>query len=646
MVLPTDLRHLVTLSAPTLSPDGRHAVVAARRPNLDEDRYDSALWLVETGGGTPPRRLTHGNDSAPSYSPDGRWVAFLRRDGDSAPQLHVLPTAGGDARPLTDADSLPLGAGAAVWSPDSQRVAFVARVPEQGRYGTTPAEKEPPRRITRLQYREDDVGFTLDRRRHVFVVDIPQDDAPLAAPVQVTDGDADDADVAWSPSGELLAFVSARHGRRDRDLNTDVFVVAPDGSGLRRLTDDSLSLEKPAFTADGATVVALGSDYGPTRGDWVAANVGLFAMPTDDTDRRPDRLTDAETWHLVGPRLVVDGDRVLVGAENRGAIDLVAVPLDGSAPQPLLAGHVQVAGIDLAARTLVATVADPSSAGELAVVRDGSATRLTDFGATLRPSVRPMTEVTATAPDGYPVHGFLVTPEGDGPHPVLLMIHGGPFAQYGWALFDEAQVYARAGYAVVYGNPRGSSGYGQAHGRYILGDVGERSAPDLLALLDAVLDRPDVDSERVGVLGGSHGGFMTTWLVGHTDRFGAAVSERAVNAIDSFTGSSDIGWGFADALYGADVEEQRRQSPMAYVDAITTPLLIVHSEHDWRCPVEQAQRLFVALRRRDAEVEMLLFPGEGHEMSRSGLPSHRVARFDAIVEWFDRFLKPEATHVA
>ncbi|HEY7007611.1 MAG TPA: prolyl oligopeptidase family serine peptidase, partial [Jatrophihabitantaceae bacterium] len=245
--------------------------------------------------------------------------------------------------------------------------------------------------------------------------------------------------------------------------------------------------------------------------------------------------------------------------------------------------------------------------------------------------------------DGHPLHGFLVTPGGDGPHPVLLMIHGGPFTQYGWTLFDEAQVYAGAGYAVVYTNPRGSSGYGAAYGEWIIGDVGERSAVDLFALLDEALVRPDLDETRIGVLGGSHGGFMTSWLIGHTDRFSAAVSERAVNAIDSFEGSSDIGWGFARDLYGPDLDAQRRQSPLTYADKIDTPLLIIHSENDWRCPIEQAQRLYVALRRRDADVEMLIFPGEGHELSRSGLPSHRVARFDAILDWFGRYLRSRSS---
>jgi dipeptidyl aminopeptidase/acylaminoacyl peptidase len=189
------------------------------------------------------------------------------------------------------------------------------------------------------------------------------------------------------------------------------------------------------------------------------------------------------------------------------------------------------------------------------------------------------------------------------------------------------------------GNPRGSSGYGQEHGRAILGNVGEVSATDLLALLDAALKAEDLDPNRVGVLGGSHGGFMTTWLAGNRgDRFRAAISERAVNAIDSFTGSSDIGWFFSDTIYGADPAGQQRQAPLSQVDNIGIPMLIIHSEHDWRCPVEQAQRLFVALKRRGVPVELLLFPGEGHELSRSGLPSHRVARYEAILDWWRRYL--------
>jgi dipeptidyl aminopeptidase/acylaminoacyl peptidase len=638
-VKPTDIAHLISLGAPTVAPDGRTAVVATSAPDLDENEYRGQLWSIALDGsaqGAHARKLTHGDhDTAPRYSPDGAWLAFLRTAPKGKPQLHVLPTAAGDARCLTD---LPGGAGAPIWAPDSATIAFSARVPEAGRYGQDEkitADKEPPRRITGLQYRRDDVGFLLDRREHIFVLELDGTDGPR----QLTDGDYDNSQPAWSPDGALLAFVSARHDSREHDLNNDVFVMRPDGTELRRVTDNSLGLGEPTFTPDGNTILAVGVDPGPDRSRWVARQNGLYAV--DASGGAPHRLTDAEQYNLDEARIVVTAEGALVLVENRGAVDLLAVPFDRSAPTTVSAGHRQLTGFDVAGETIVLTYKDESSAGELGVLRGGELEKVTDFAAALREQAppRPLIELTAAAPDGQPLHGFLVTPHGDGPHPVLLMIHGGPFAQYTWTVFDEAQVYAGAGYAVVYTNPRGSSGYGAAYGDWIRGDVGTKSSVDLLALLDEALARPELDETRVGVLGGSHGGYMTSWLVGHTDRFRAAVSERAVNAIDSFAGSSDIGWGFGDDLYATDREGQLRQSPLTYADAITTPLLIVHSEEDWRCPLEQGQRLYVALRNRDAEVEMLIFPGEGHELSRSGLPSHRIARFEAIVEWFGRYLK-------
>jgi dipeptidyl aminopeptidase/acylaminoacyl peptidase len=286
---------------------------------------------------------------------------------------------------------------------------------------------------------------------------------------------------------------------------------------------------------------------------------------------------------------------------------------------------------------LIAVVSSPDSCGELIAQAGGAERQLTSFAAI--PSPRPLEEITATSPDGYPVHGWIVRPDGPGPHPVLLMIHGGPFSQYGWRLFDEAQVYAGAGYAVIMGNPRGSSGYGQAHGTCIIGEAAANPAADLLALLDAAIATGGLDATRAGVLGGSYGGYMTTWLAGHHgDRFKAAVSERAVNAIDSFHGSSDVGWFFAGALWGSDPAGWAAQNPLSFADQIDIPILIVHSEHDWRCPVEQAQRLFVALKLSGATTEMLLFPGEGHELSRGGRPKHRLARFEALLDWWSRHL--------
>ncbi|HEX5493102.1 MAG TPA: S9 family peptidase [Mycobacteriales bacterium] len=650
---PSDLSLLRIPGVPTVSPDGRTVVVEVTRLDLDADAYRGELWTARTDGSTGTRQLTHGwRDSAPRFSPDGRWLAFLRAERGGKPQLHLMPTGEGDAWAVSTDTQHPLGAGAPVWSADSTHLAYVARVPEPGRYGTTDdvgPDKEPPRRITTMRYRQDNVGFILDRHQHVFVLD------PFAAepdPTRVTEGDYDHTEVTWSPDGSLLAFCAARHDGRDTDLRNDVFTCAPDGSGLRRVTDTSLSVGQPAFSPDGATVYFTGAELGGSGREFAARNRGLYAVATDGATP-PRRLTDTETRHRgdATGRTVLGPDGVLFGAENRGAVDLLLVPFDGGTPRVVLAGQRQVRAYDHAAGVIVATVADGTGAGELVALTGGptsdpaggSERTLTDFGAPLSGTgrLRAPEEITAAAPDGYPVHGWVVRPDGPGPHPVVLMIHGGPFTQYGWTLLDEAQVYAGAGYAVVMGNPRGSSGYGQAHGAAIRHDVGEASARDLLALLDHALAAPDLDGGRVGVMGGSHGGFMTSWLIGHTDRFAAAISERAVNALDSFTGSSDIGWFFAEQYYG-DAERQAAQSPLTFVDRISTPLLIIHSEHDWRCPVEQAQRLFVALRTRGVPAELLLFPGEGHELSRSGLPSHRIARFEAILDWLTRHLSAPA----
>jgi dipeptidyl aminopeptidase/acylaminoacyl peptidase len=221
---------------------------------------------------------------------------------------------------------------------------------------------------------------------------------------------------------------------------------------------------------------------------------------------------------------------------------------------------------------------------------------------------------------------------------VLLTVHGGPFRQYGWALSDETQTYVSAGYAVVQCNPRGSSGYGAAHGRAIRGGWGGLDADDVLAFLDAALTDPALDAGRVGITGGSYGGYLTALLIGRTDRFAAAVVERALTDPVSFAGSADIGWYFPDQYLGTDPARIAAQSPLANARAITTPTLVIHSEEDWRTPLEQGQRLYVELKRRGVESELLLFPGEGHELSRTGRPRHRLARAEHVLRWWARWL--------
>jgi dipeptidyl aminopeptidase/acylaminoacyl peptidase len=379
----------------------------------------------------------------------------------------------------------------------------------------------------------------------------------------------------------------------------------------------------------------------------VGRYTGLWRVPADGSEP-PWRLTDPESVHLndrlndsfKDQPLILDGEGVIVEQVLRGAVEVVRVEADGQC-ETLLGGPRQVYGHDArrdpqSGELLVAAVVtSPESPGEVVVADGGAERMLSSFGSDLASAVSlgHMVEIQAQSGDGYPVHGWMMLPEGQGPHPVLLQIHGGPFAQHGWTFFDEAQVCRAAGYAVVMANPRGSSGYGEAHARAIAGDIGNLDRQDLMAALQAALQDPRLDRDRLAVIGGSYGGFMTSWLISHTDIFTVAVSERAVNAWDSFWATSDIGFYFAEAYCGAGAERLRQRSPVYRAERIRTPTLIVHSEEDWCCPLEQAQRLYVPLKLRGVPTEMLVFPGEGHELSRSGLPSHRIARYAAILEW-------------
>ena len=642
---PNDLELLRTPGVPTVSPDGRMAVVAVTRLDLAGDQYRSQLWAVPTDGSAPARPITSGErDTAPAFSPDGRWLAFLGAEPGGKPQVHLLPTAGGIARRLTDHR---LGAGSPVWAPDSRRLAYTARVPEPGRYGTADGVgpgAEPPRLITTLKYRLDDVGFVTDRRSQVFVLDLPpdfeDDTAPLPEPVQLTSGDADCADVAWSPDGGELAFVSARHERADRDLVRDVHVVGLDGSGLRRVTGSRGDCALPSYGPDGTLVVTAVPDLGPDGLDFVARQSVPCRVEAAGGALRP--LLDPEEHHRGDetPATVVADGAVLVGVERRGSVELLRVPLDGGEPEVLVDGPFTVRGVAAAGGVVVACVAHDRSSGELVAITPGRRRLLTAFGRPLGETgrVHRMRERTVPAPDGHPVHGWVTTPPGPGPHPVLLMVHGGPFAQYGWSLFDETQVYVSAGYAVVQCNPRGSSGYGSAHGRVIQGAWGGLDAADVLAFLDAALEDTALDAGRVGIMGGSYGGYLTTLLIGRTRRFTAAVSERAFTDPVSFVGSSDIGWFFPEGYLGREPHRMAAQSALAAAGSITTPTLVIHAEEDWRCPVEQGARLYVELKRRGVPTELLLFPGEGHELSRSGRPRHRLARFEHVLRWWARWL--------
>lgn len=694
-MLPADLSLLHALGRPAVLPDGSATVLPVLRPDLTTDEYRGHLWRVSHDD-TTPTALTRGHrDTDPDVSSDGRWVAFTRSEPKGRPQVFVVESTGGEPVRVTD---VPQGASAPRFSPDGRRIAFLSRVPDAGRYEADgDPSAEAPRHITELSYRMDDVGFTRDRPRHLFVVDMPSladaaldasaldappaGTAPSAAPAgaeaadqarepapagtlgavtQLTTGPVGVRSAAWAPDGASLVVVAARHADRERDLRVDAVRVPARGGDVLQLepvTDadkgSTLCVEAALPARDGTGTWLLASDLSETGLDFVAATTGLWWSAADG--EAPVRLTDAETVDLESAVLVETGDgdapAVLVAEQRRGAVHLVRVERDGTS-RDVVGGTWVVTGAASAAGVVVATAAGPGSGGELLCVRGGEPVQVTALGAALHATgrLRLPRELTAAAPDGYPVHGWVTTPDParhPGPRPTILMVHGGPFAQYTHGLFDEVQTLAEAGYAVVQANPRGSSGYGRAHGRAIRGAFGTVDADDVLALLDHALALPGhdvaLDPERVGVMGGSYGGYLTAWLTTRTHRFAAAIVERGFLDPVSFVGSSDIGWFFGLEYLGDAVDDESArvvaaQSPMAHVGAVRTPTLVIHSEQDWRCPVEQGQRWFVELKRRGVHAELLLFPGEGHELTRSGRPRHRLARFEHVLRWWSEHL--------
>lgn len=648
----TDIEELISVGRPTIAPDGSFAVFATSRPDLRADRAVGQLWRVELPAGIP-RRLTRGvADTGPQLSPDGEVVAFLRADHKRRPQVHVVAAAGGEPVQVTDA---PLGVGEFAWSDDAALIAFTARVPEPGRYGTVEgldAAAEAPRRVTGIRWHANGLGYLADRPSQLFVVDVPATDLePRYEPAPSVAGDAGAAQVTASPARQLTSGEQSVSGvafrgaeiltvvdeieQERRDLSSRLIAVRADGSGERELLGRQarLSIGDVAVAPDGVVAV-LASETGASGIDFVAPGVALWILEGDGMRR----LTDAESIDLgeVGSHITPVGERFLVQDRTRGRVRLLRVSRTGEFDE-LIGGDVEVGGHAAAGERTVAAIATPGSYGELVVHEAGDTRVLTRYAEDVD-AVVPQ-ETTITGRSGYPVHGWVVKPAGEGPFPVLLQIHGGPYASYGIHLFDETQVLVDAGYAVLYCNPRGSAGYGRSHGRSIRGAMGTVDFEDVIDFFEGVTGAdPDLDASRAGIMGGSYGGYLTAWIIAHDHRFAGAIVERGFLDPVSFQGTSDIGSFFGDEYVGTDPEQIARQSPMAVAAQVRTPTFVIHSELDFRCPLEQATRYYTALKRQGTDAEMLIFPGENHELTRAGSPRHRVQRFDAVLEWWARKL--------
>ena len=646
-MVPQDLMRIAFVTDAQISPDGRRIAFVVTSLSEERDEYLSNIWIVDAAGGEP-RCFTAGprRDVEPRWSPDGRRLAFLsERSPKEKLQLYVMPADGGEPTRLTSFEN---GAGSVAWSPDGARLAFVSPVGGQREPESDEERRKsrPARVITSLKYRFNGEGFVYDRRPHVFVAALDG-----AAPRQLTDGDFIDADPAWTPDGHSIVFVSARHAERDEDDASDLWRVPAGGGTPEKLTATPGPILLPAFSPDGGAIAFFAR---PGRNAF-GRNIRAFAIPSSGGDAVCLTSTlDRSCGALhVPPLWSPDGRAIIVAAEDRGDVGLWRVTArSGEPPRRIVGGERVLNSFSVSAdgRQLTFAASSVAAPAEVFVCgADGSGERqLTGLN-------RAWKETTALAsPErfqltraGLEIDGWVMRPAGFEPgrrYPALLSIHGGPHSYYGNGFFDEFQVYAGAGYVVIYANPRGSQGYGETFAQAVVGDWGGSDYADVMAVLDEALKRyPFIDPDRLGVLGGSYGGFLTSWTVGHTDRFKAACSERAVNCQYTMFGTSDIGSTFnvvelGGAMPWEDMARYIERSPLTYAKNIVTPLLILHSEEDLRCPIEQGEQLFVALKKLRREVRFVRFPGENHEMSRSGRPRHRLERFRHILEWFAPYL--------
>ena len=645
---PRDLLRFKTVGDVALSPDSERVAFTVIRIDEEADEYRSTIFVADASGPGKPAELTAGEKkkaSAPRWSPDGKQIAFLSDRERDKPQLYVMPAKGGDARRLTD---LPLGAMPASWSPDGSKLLFSAKVLNTPPPPDADAKKrweQRPRHVTRAQYKADGQGYTFDARQHLFLVDVK-----TGACKQLTDGDADDRAEAWSPDGTRIAWARNRTGVADYNVS-DLHVMNADGSGARQLTNDAGRATSPSWSPDGRAIAFYAYDeMTPWIGDpmvrpWVVAVSGGPSRPiTKDYDQGvallpPPAVTPGPVWSP-------DGAQVSAIFAVRGQAHFVRARVAEGGTETIIGGERQVTYASaIPGKRIAFAASDPRDPSEVYVCGwdcedEHRITQLNDAVVAELDAPVPARRVFDT-PNGK-IEGWVITPkDASGPAPLLVDIHGGPagFAGDAFALgYFFKYVLASQGWAVLSLNPTGSGSYGRDHAHGIRGRWGEHDLPEQLAAIDALVADGIADPQRLAVVGYSYGGFMTSWTIGHSDRFKAAVVGAPVVDQESFHGTSDIGMWFAPWELGAefprDRETLRRFSPLTYVDRVTTPTLIVHGEADDRCPISQGEQLFAALVAcGKAKTEFVRYPGGSHLFILSGRPSHRVDVSQRIVGW-------------
>ncbi len=663
-----DLYKLVVVSDVRIAPDGKHVVYALQRVDEKTEKKYSNIWMVEVASGEA-RQFTYGDQSdlQPRWSPDGSQIAFLSNRGDKekAAQVYLIPFSGGEARPLTD---LPGAIGEIVWLPDGKRLLCTVLKFDPDELERQKDERKKKlgvvaRNYERLFYKLDGYGYLPHERWHLWTVDTRSGKAK-----QLTDDRIWDEHVAaWSPDGKWIAFLSNRTPDPDMEPDrTDLFVINSSGGEPRKIETPVGDKQMLSFSPDGKWIA-----YHGTEGEGLSyKNNCLWIVPVDGAEPARNLTEDYDihvsAWTIndigqaetMSPTWSLDGAKIYFPITQHGSSLLKSIRTDGTDLQTVIPEAVKdqpgsvVGGFSFSrdGRYMAychGNMADPAQVW-VRELESGALRKLVSPNETLLSGIDlgQMETHWITGPDGNDLQGWVLTPPGFDAaqkYPSILEIHGGPLTQYGYLFMHEFYYLAAQGYVVHFCNPRGGRGYGEAHAKAIYGDWGSNDYADLMTWTDFVASQPYIDTTCMGVTGGSYGGYMTVWIIGHTQRFKAAVTQRCVSNFVSMWGSSDFNWAFQQELGNKppfeDLDNFWRHSPIAYIGNARTPTKVIHNEFDLRCPIEQGEQVFVALKRLGVATEMVRFPDEFHGLSRSGRTDRRIARLNHILSWFEKYLK-------
>jgi dipeptidyl aminopeptidase/acylaminoacyl peptidase len=672
LITDVDLYNFRWIANPQISPGGAKVIYTLVKTTPKHDDYETSLWIIPSTGG-PARQLTSGShDSEARWSPDGKLVAFLRsaeKDGKPQPaQIYLLSMDGGEARPLTD---MPKAAGELVWSPNGRSIAFSSTTLTKD-FDSKKDEQSDVRVITTAKYRLNGAGYQeADRTSHIWVVDVPRAPGSLEKARQITTGEFSEADIAWSRESSNIYFTSNRVKEPDFQApDSDLYVVSANGGSLTKVASIDGPIHSISLSPDGARIAFIGDinrDGGPARS---FSQPDLFVTSTQPGST-PKNLTATYDFDIGGgvggdqsppragglsnPYWSADGRSVVVASAEQGRVNLKRVDAETGKLSAITDSNFNLFSYHATpdGSTVAALISTPTNIGDLFIMdgKSGHSQQITHVNGEL------FAQLNLTEPemiwyksfDGRRIQAWVQRPpdfQARKKYPMILDIHGGPHAAYGFTFDHEFQWMAAKGYVVLYPNPRGSTSYGQEFGNIIQYHYPGDDFKDLMAGVDELIARGWVDPDKLGVTGGSGGGVLTNWTVGHTDRFKAAVSQRSIADWAGWWYGADMiapSW-FRGAPWEFEADFKER-SPITYVNKITTPLMLIEGESDLRTPPAYGgEQMFRALKYLNKTAVMVRFPGESHELSRSGKPVHRVERLRHIVAWFDKYSQGQEIH--